>query len=267
MHAGPTPRDGLAFGRAWACVATVLVAAVLPAPRSANAAGSVTALVAASTADAVAEIAEAFTAQTRTSVVVTPGSSSRLAKQIAEGADADVFLSADQANADWLATRGLVREQRPLLSNRLVVVVPAGGSTRIDDLDDLAGPAIGEVALAIPGVPAGEYARQALRTAGLWKAIEPKSIGGDDVRAALAFVERGADAGVVYRTDCDGNANIGVAFEVDPSLHDPILYPLVLVAREGAAGQGKAFFEHLRGEAAARVFAARGFSVVGEDGQ
>src|SRR5262249_45046139 len=151
--------------------------------------------------DAVDEIARAFEAATATEVEVSPGASSKLSKQIVEGAPADLFLSADQANADELEKKGLVAERRNLLANRLVVVVPADSSVSVSSLNDLAAPTVPRVALALEAVPAGAYAREALRKAGMWERVEPKVVGGEDVRATLAFVEQGADAGIVYLTD------------------------------------------------------------------
>jgi molybdate transport system substrate-binding protein len=190
--------------------------------------------VAASTKEVVDTIAKQFQAETGTVVEVSPGPSSKLSKQIVEGGPADLFLSADQANADYLAEKDLVAQRRNLLGNRLVVVVPADSPIKIDKLEDLARDAVKQLALALEKVPAGEYARQALKKAGVWQRVEGKIVGGEDVRATLAFVERGASAGIVYFTDPIGDSKVRVALEIGPDLHRPIEYLLVLIKREPA---------------------------------
>lgn len=219
----------------------------------------VVAAVAASTAEAVSEIARRFTAETGLAVEVSPGSSSKLAKQILEGGPAEVFLSADQANADLLASRSLVKERRVLLRNRLVLVVPTGNPAAVHTLADLTRDEVRELALAVEGVPAGEYAREALRGSGLWDKVQHKVIGGEDVRAALAFVERGASAGIVYFTDTIGDSRVEVAAPIDASLHRAIEYPLLLVGREPASPAAQRFYEYLASPAAAQVFRTHGF--------
>lgn len=220
------------------------------------------AYVAASTKEAVDTIAQQFTKDTGIAVEVSPGASSKLAKQIVEGGPADLFLSADQANADFLAEKQLIAKRRNLLGNRLVVVTPADSKLMIGSLADLASGDVKELALALEKVPAGEYGRQALRKTGVWERVEGKVVGGEDVRATLAFVERGASAGIVYLTDTIGNSKVRVAFEVDAALHAPIEYPLVLIKREPMNPNAVKFFDHLSSEKAAQVFRAAKFQVV-----
>src|SRR4029077_4178716 len=139
------------------------------------------------------------------------------------GADADLFLSADETWADFLADKELVERRRELLSNRLVVIVPAKSPAKIQSLDDLAGPAIKRLALAGSQVPAGTYAREALAHAGIWERLKDRVIEGGDVRQALAYVDREeAEAGIVYATDVIGSAKVRVAVEIDSRLHAPI---------------------------------------------
>jgi len=217
---------------------------------------------AASTKEAVEQAARDFQGQTDTPVEVSLGPSSGLAKQIEQGASADLFLSADQASADYLAAKQLVSERRNLLTNRLVVVVPADSDVGVRELRDLADPRIRRLALAEPKVPAGEYARQALRKAGVWDKVEGRVVGGIDVRATLQFVARGeAEAGFVYRTDALGQSKVRVAVEVEPGLHDPIRYPLVLLRREPIREAARRFYEYLGSEKAAGVFEHAGFGV------
>ena len=193
---------------------------------------------------------------------VSPGPSSKLAKQIVEGAPADLFLSADQANADYLGEKGMIAQRRDLLGNRLVVVVPADSSIAVSRLADLARADVKQLALAVEKVPAGEYAREALRAVGVWQSVEGKVVGGEDVRATLAFVERGASAGIVYATDPMGNSKVRVALHIDSALHRPVRYPLVLVKRASANPGAAKLYEYMTSEAAKAEFRRAGFEVL-----
>jgi molybdate transport system substrate-binding protein len=161
------------------------------------------------------------------------GSSATLARQIEQGAQVDVFLAASNEWADYLRERNLIADERKLLGNRLVVVVPADESEPPKTLESLKGEKYNPLAMGdVKSVPAGVYAKQALENAGLWEAIGSRGTGTGslDVRQALVTVERGeALAGIVYATDAYDNSKVKVAFEIDAALHEPIVYPLVLV--------------------------------------
>lgn len=220
--------------------------------------------VAASTRDAVREAADVFTRETGIEVKLSDGASSRLATQIAHDAPADLFLSASEEWADFLEDQGLAAETRLLLENTLVIVVPAGNPGHVARPEDLLRDDVRHVAVAGPRVPAGVYARQALKKLGLWDALEKKVLPGDDVRQALAYVGRGeAEAGIVYATDARVTDRVRRVYEFPASAHDPIRYPLVLLA----TGQGKAsarrFYEFLGSPRAAAIFKRCGFLVPG----
>jgi molybdate transport system substrate-binding protein len=218
---------------------------------------------AASSRQAVEQIAADFKAETGIEVQVNPGASSTLAKQIDRGAPADLFLSADEPWADFLADRDLVEERRDLLTNQLVLVVPADSKLEFGELKDVAGPAVKRLALAASKVPAGEYARQALKKVGVWDRVKDRVLEGGDVKAALTYVARGeADAGFVYKTDALGNDRVHVALEIKPGLHDPIRYPLVLVRRGEIKADARRFYEYLGTATAVRTFREAGFGVV-----
>ena len=154
---------------------------------------------AASTTDVAESVARAVTAETGQSIVVSVGASSVLAQQIARGAPADVYVSADPAWVEWLDGQGVaIAARRVVAGGRMVVVGPLG-STAADARSALKG----RVALADPShVPAGRYARQALDTEGLWDEVEPRAVFTGSVRGALAAVETGAaDRAVVYASD------------------------------------------------------------------
>jgi molybdate transport system substrate-binding protein len=215
---------------------------------------------AASTTDALEEIAQKYKAQSGNAVTFSFGSSSTLAKQIVAGAPADVFLSADVAQMDSLERAGLVRneDRQPLLSNQLVVIVPIGSNMTIADPRDLANAP--HVAAADPeSVPAGIYARQWLESLGLWSTIKPKIVPTLDVRAALAAVEsERAEAGIVYRTDAAVSRKIKIAYAVLVQNGPKIIYPVARVAssKKKAAADFVAF---LTGPMAKAVFARYGF--------
>lgn len=202
---------------------------------------------AASLTDALEEIGSAYEERTGERIVFNFAASSMLARQIRDGAPADLFLSADEATIDGIA----VTERASVLSNTLVVAGANLTSPR-----DLVGK---RVALAEPSsVPAGIYAKQYLVRVGLWDAIAPAVIPTDNVRAALAAVQAGnADAAIVYKTDAKGR----FAFEVPRGAGPRISYPFaVLRDAENPAG-ARRFFTHLRSKDALAVFAKHGFLI------
>lgn len=218
-----------------------------------------------STRDALEAVAKDFTRQTGVPVIVTPAASSTLARQIENGADADLFLSADEEWADYLEKRGLVAARRDLLGNHLVVVVPADHPTALDSLSDLKGERFQRIALGRKEVPAGAYARQALTNAGVWDAVDKRVLEGGDVRAVLTYVERGeVDAGFVYATDAKASPKVRVAYEVPANLHEPIRYPLARLKRAPEKPSARRFYEYLGGDAARKRFEAAGFTVLTE---
>jgi molybdate transport system substrate-binding protein len=218
---------------------------------------------AASTQEVIEEIGRRFEAETGVGVRCNPAASSTLARQIEQGADADLFLSADEKWADYLAERDLVRERRDLLANRLVVVTPADSPLKIRRLGDLGGAGVRHLALALPAVPAGRYARSALEADGVWGRVKDRVLDAGNVRAALTYVARGeAEAGFVYATDAATTPRVRVALQVPEDLHPPIRYPLVLVRRDPERPGARRFYDYLGGEPARAVFRGAGFEVL-----
>ena len=244
------------------CLLLLVVLTTLTA--DATAADAVHVYAAASTKDVVEEIGRAFKDETGVAVEVTPAASSILAKQIDKGADADLFLSADEDWADFLSDRKLVEKRRDLLGNRLAVVTPADSKLKPGELADLADPAVKQLALGGPAVPAGRYARQALEKAGVWDKVKDRVVEAGDVRAALAYVVKGeVEAGVVYATDARGAGDkVRTAFLVPDDLHKPIRYPLALLRRDSVNPDAKRFYDYLAGDKAAAVFRKAGFTVL-----
>jgi len=195
-------------------------------------------------------------------------SSSTLARQIEQGAPANLFASADEQWADYLDTRGLLAPgtRASLLTNELVLVVPRDRARQVVigpelNLAALLGPD-GRLATGDPAhVPAGIYAKQALTKLGLWAAAEPRLARTEDVRGALLLVERGeAPAGIVYATDAAASAGVAVAGTFPASSHEPVTYPLAIV-RAGDTPEARALLAFLAGPQAREVFVKRGFGV------
>ena len=161
------------------------------------------------------------------------GASSTLARQIEEGAPADLFFSADEAKMDALEKKELLLPgtRRSLLSNSLVLVVPADASAAPKSAADLVKPEFKKIALAEPQtVPAGIYAREYLQKLGLWDAVKEKVVPTENVRAALAAVESGnVEVGIVYKTDSLISKKVKVAVEVPAAEGPKISYPIAVV--------------------------------------
>ena len=247
----------------------LLLAAILLAPLTARAdevPGDITVFAAASLTDAMKDIAELWTKAGHKAPRLSFGSSSTLARQIEQGAPANLFASADEKWMDYLAGKGLIAPgtRKALLGNDLVLIVPADKARRIDvgpnlNLNDLLG-ASGRIATGDPAhVPVGIYARQALKQLGLWAEAEPRLARTDDVRSALLLVERGeAPAGIVYATDAAVSKAVSVAGVVPASSHDPVSYPFA-VTKTGDTPEARALMTFLAGPEARAVFVQRGF--------
>lgn len=218
---------------------------------------------AASTAEAVEEVRVQFEQEHHCQIQLNLGSSAALARQITQGARADLFLSASEEWAADLRQRGLVEREKSLLGNSLVIVVPADSSITIASPKDLLSAKVRRLALADPeSVPAGKYARQALVALDLWEKLKPKVVAGDDVRQALIYVERGeTEAGIVYATDASITRQVRVVATIDPKLSGPIRYPLLLL-KQRQPELSQALFEYFSTPQATEVFRARGFSIL-----
>ena len=228
-------------------------------------ADEVAVFAAASLTDALKEVARGFEETTGHEVVFNLGGSNDLARQIRAGAPADVFFSADEAQMDGLEQAGLVRarDRVDVLSNVLVVIVPAGSPPRLSGSRDLR--TVRRLALADPqAVPAGVYARAWLQSIGLWAALEDRVLPALNVRAALSAVEsEHADAGIVYRTDVAASRRVAVAFEVPREQGPSIVYPLAPIAtsRRPAAAE---LVRYLLSARAREIYARHGFVVLAE---
>lgn len=221
---------------------------------------------AASLADALQEIAPAYEQASGDKLVFHYGASSTLARQIQEGAPADVFFSADEPKMDSLEQSGLLLEgtRRSLLGNSLVVVVPAKDGAVIAQADALLLPGIRRLAVAEPAtVPAGIYARAYLIKLGLWEKLAPKLVPTENVRAALAAVVSGnADAAWVYKTDAGISKEVKITLEVPPAQGPRISYPVAVVKPSKQPEAARKFVTWLSGPEATVVFRKFGFEVL-----
>ncbi len=229
------------------------------------AADELSVFAAASLADALEEIAPAFIADTGHRPVFNLAGSNDLARQIAAGAPADVFFSADAAQMDLVEKAGRVRavDRVELLSNTLAIVVPADSTLAVGQPSDLL--AARRLALADPeAVPAGVYARAWLESQGLWVRLAPRVIPTLNVRAALHAVESGnADVAIVYRTDARLSRRARLAYNVPREQGPRIVYVVAPLADSPRTGSAAAFVRQLRSPESARVFERHGFLVPG----
>ncbi len=211
--------------------------------------------------EALEEIAATYERQSGDEIVFHFGGSSILARQIEEGAPADLFLSADEARMDALAKLGLIvaSTRASVLSNTLVVVVPKEGGMKLTAPGQLA--RVQSLALAEPSsVPAGVYARLWLQKLGLWERLASKVVPTDNVRAALAAVESGnVDAAIVYKTDARVARQARVAFEVPRAQGPAISYPFALLRDAEEREAATKFLAYLQSKAALDVFVKHGF--------
>ena len=223
---------------------------------------------AASLKTALDAVAADWKKDTGKTVVISYAASSTLARQVEQGAPADIFISADLEWMAWLAGRKLIKPEtrQTLLGNTLVLVAPLDSTARVTltagvDL----GAALGTGRLAVGevnSVPAGKYAREALRTLGTWIGVEQKLAPSESVRAALALVARGeAPFGIVYATDAKAEPKVKVVATFPASSHTPILYPVALTA-SSTSPDAPAFAAFLRTPAAVARFTAEGFTMV-----
>ena len=220
---------------------------------------------AASLTDALKEVAPEYELESGDKLVFNFAGSNALARQIKEGAPADVFFSADEIQMDNLDKAGLIEPatRDDLLSNTLVIVVPEDGPSELT-LAALGEPALKRLALADPkSVPAGVYAREYLARLGLWKAVEPKIVPTENVRGALAAVESGnVEAVIVYKTDAAISKSVRIVHEAAPAEGPRIVYPVAVVKDSRNAGASWKFFEYLKSEPALAVFRKFGFIIL-----
>ncbi len=246
-------------------VLTVLALAHVPTRAGAQ---DVLVFAAASLTDALSRVAEAWTAETGQVAVISFAGASALARQIQEGAPADIFISASPDWMDALEASGDLREgtRRDILGNTLVLIAHGHEAAPVIlDADlDLAG-MLGDERLAmalVDAVPAGIYGRTALATLGLWESVAPRVAQTDNVRAALALVARNeAPLGIVYASDAVAEDAVSVIGTFPADSHAPITYPAAITAESDSAA-AESFLDFLTSGPARAIWLAHGFSIV-----
>lgn len=242
----------------------------LVAVPSAGAQSGPTVFAAASLTDALRALGTEWASRGNPAPRFSFAASSTLARQIEQGAPADLFLSADEPWMDYLQTRNLVVEATRIspVGNALVLVAPEGGARPVElgrgtHLAALLGPA-GRIATGDPAhVPVGRYARAALEWMGQWEAIAPRLARADNVRAALLLVERGeAPFGIVYTTDAAAARGLRVVGSFPAGSHPPVTYPFALTRRAERDARAPALLAFLAGPEARPTWQRLGFTLV-----
>lgn len=245
---------------------TAIVAIVVLAATPA-AAEEVVVFAAASMKNALDAVAADFQAATGHTVTISYAGSNQLAKQIIEGAPADIFISAAVNWMDEVEKAGLVAEgtRRDLFGNTLVLIGGAGAAPVAIgpgfDLKGLLGG--GKLAMAlVDSVPAGQYGKAALSALGVWDAVAPSVAQADNVRAALAFVSSGeAPYGIVYATDAAADANVTIVGTFPADSYPAIVYPGAMLKGATDAAD-RAFYEAITSDAGDAKFAEQGFRIL-----
>ena len=232
---------------------------------------AVTVFAAASMTDVLEKLAADYRQHSPVVIRFSFAASSALARQIESGAPADIFISANEEWADYLAGKNLIDSATRVspLGNTLVMITPADSpltNVAIQPGFDIAG-LIGKGNKLVTGdpanVPVGIYAKKALETLGVWAQADPLIARSDSVRAALALVERGeAPLGIVYGTDARSSSKVKVVGVFPPDSYPPIRYPFVIVTdRQTPAVQS--FFAYITQASAAPVYESYGFTWTG----
>ena len=245
----------------------LLLAALLLFATTTARAQDVTIMAAASLTDAMKALGQAWVARGNLAPRFAYGASSALARQIEQGAPADIFASADEPWADYLQQRNLIlpATRTSVLGNTLVLIAPSDrpGDLMLKPADLLArlGPD-GRLVTGDPAsVPVGKYAQAALTSLGLWDQLASRIARAANVRAALLLVERGeAPLGIVYGTDAAASPGVRIVATFPADSHPPISYPFALTPH-GDTPQGRALLAFLTGPDAAPTYRKLGFSV------
>lgn len=228
----------------------------------------VTIFGAASVTNAMNELIATYKKETGKNVIASYASSGPLAKQIENGAPADIFISANMSWMDYLVEKGKIEEgtNAPYLANKLAFIAPV--SSKTDKIEHLDGATVkkligsGKFAMGDPEhVPAGKYTKKALEGMGIWNDIEGQAARMQDVRATLAMVERAVPYGFVYFSDSAISDKVKVLALVDDSLTGKITYPMAIV-KDKRTSEVEAFYNFLKTDYAAGVFLKYGFIAV-----
>jgi molybdate transport system substrate-binding protein len=247
-------------------IAAILVAAFLTGFVEVARADEILVAAATSLTDVLSEIGAVYRSKSKNSVNFTFGPSSTLARQIEEGAPADLFFSADLLQMDNLDKTSRLEPgtRRNLLSNQLVIIVPADSKLAISSPRDLLKADIKRIALAEPtSVPVGVYSSKYLTDEGLWDQVKLKVVSVQDVRATLASVESGnVEAGFVYKTDAATSKKVKVVYEVPIDKGPKITYPVAIVKESKKKAAARDFMNFTLSPVGKGAFKKYGFVVL-----
>lgn len=236
------------------------------APGSGQGVPALTVFAPADLAFAFRELVPRFEQATGAKVTLVLGSTGNLAWQIEHGGPADVFFAADERFVDQLVARGvLLRETRALYAQgQLVLATAKSFGPKLTDLRGLLDPRVRHVAIANPAhAPYGLRAEEALRSAGVWEALRPKLVYGENIRHTLQFIQTGAaEAGIVARSIAEVPEIDWVP--IDPSLHRPLNQAVAVVARSPRRDLARAFIRFVNGPEGREVMRRHGFLLPGE---
>jgi molybdate transport system substrate-binding protein len=256
------------FGRVMGLVGAVLLAwGPAQAPARAQG-GDVVVFAAASLKNALDAINAQWQKETGKQATISYAASSALAKQIEQGAPAQIFISADLDWMDYLAGKTLIKTdtRSNLLGNRTVLIAPKDKAQPVEikagfDLAKILGD--GRLSMAnVEAVPAGKYGKAALEKLGVWGSVSDRIAQAENVRAALLFVSRGeAPAGIVYQTDAAADPNVRIIGTFPENTHPPIIYPIAITA-SASHPDAAAFLAYLKSAKAKPLFEAQGFAVL-----
>jgi molybdate transport system substrate-binding protein len=249
-------------------IGVAMASATVP-PAAHGQAGGLVIFAAASLKNALDEIAAGWSKKTGKPMPrISYAASSALAKQIEQGAPADMFISADTDWMDHVDRKDLIKKDTRvnLLGNKIVLIAPRDSKTAVEvkqGVDLAKALAGGKLAMAnVDAVPAGKYGKAALEKLGAWDGVKGNVAQAENVRAALLLVSRGeAPLGIVYATDAAADPNVRIVGEFPADSHPPIIYPAVLT-KDSKSANARAFFDYLKSNKARPAFEKQGFTVL-----
>ncbi len=213
---------------------------------------------ASSLAETLNLVSKEYAKRSNSKIILNFDASSRLARQIREGAKAHIFFSADREWAKFIQAQSSV----DLLRNSLVVIAPASSKQGPLDSKKILKMPFNRLSLAHESVPAGKYAFESLNALGLTENLRPRMVFSENVRGALSWVARDeVDLGVVFATDAKSEPKVKVVASIDPKTHSHIIYPLSLVIK---TPESEEFFAFLQSNEAKKIYLSQGFRLVDE---
>ena len=253
--------------REW--VGFAFATAVMPMAAVRAQTGALVVFAAASLKNALDEIAAAWTKETgKPAPKISYGASSALAKQLEQGAPANLFISADIDWMDYVEKKDLIRKDTRvnLLGNKIVLIAPKESKVAVEikpGFDLAKALAGGKLAMAnVDTVPAGKYGKAALEKLGAWNGVKDNIAQAENVRAALLLVARGeAPFGIVYSTDAAAEPNVKIISVLPADSHPPIIYPAA-GTKDSKSADAKSFFDYLKSNKARPAFEKQGFAVL-----